>query len=198
MDLRCGPACCHKTSCHEELDSWLVLCIIQGPELAIRHSNAVLASMNAWCVQQHARSGLTEMCRQSLIDTSAAESQAWPPCCCQLKTYRAFLQQIELCMRLRVVQPVHAVLNFTPPNGRLLRQHVHSASCQDESIPCYRLFVHLPSAQHTRLQPGPRKLAKIQLAFIASPSTLHAFGARIAVDGSTGTHSRNSTSLSRN
>lgn len=38
---------------------------VQGPELAIHHSDAVLGDMNDWSQDQHGRSGLTARCRAS-------------------------------------------------------------------------------------------------------------------------------------
>ena len=47
--------------------------MIEGPDLVIHQSEAVLASMNAWCVEQHGKSGLTERVRASGTSLAAAE-----------------------------------------------------------------------------------------------------------------------------
>jgi oligoribonuclease len=49
--------------------------IVKGPELAIHHSDEVLANMNEWCIEHHGRSGLTEKVRKSTIDMKGAETQ---------------------------------------------------------------------------------------------------------------------------
>ncbi|MDE2038545.1 MAG: oligoribonuclease [Elusimicrobia bacterium] len=46
----------------------------EGPVLAIHQSDAVLDSMDPWCVEQHGKSGLTERCRSSAA--TMAEAQA--------------------------------------------------------------------------------------------------------------------------
>ena len=47
--------------------------LAQGPVLAIHQSDAVLAAMDEWNTNQHAKSGLTERVRSSSVDTAAAE-----------------------------------------------------------------------------------------------------------------------------
>lgn len=47
--------------------------IATGPSLAIHQNDMVLAQMNAWCIQQHGLSGLTERVRKSNIDILVAE-----------------------------------------------------------------------------------------------------------------------------
>lgn len=49
---------------------------VQGPEIAIHHSEEVLAAMNEWCLEHHGPSGLTERCRQSGTSLAQAEQQA--------------------------------------------------------------------------------------------------------------------------
>jgi oligoribonuclease len=49
---------------------------VQGPELAIHHSEEVLAAMNEWCIEHHGSSGLTERCRASTVSMAQAEAQA--------------------------------------------------------------------------------------------------------------------------
>lgn len=46
-----------------------------GPNLAIYQPEEVLAGMNAWCVEHHGRSGLTERCRTSVVSLEEAEAQ---------------------------------------------------------------------------------------------------------------------------
>jgi hypothetical protein len=48
--------------------------VVEGPELTISHSEEVLAGMNAWCIENHERSGLTAAVRAS--STSMAEAEA--------------------------------------------------------------------------------------------------------------------------
>lgn len=47
--------------------------VAEGPELAIHQPEEVLAGMNAWCVDQHGRSGLTQACRDSPVSLAEAE-----------------------------------------------------------------------------------------------------------------------------
>jgi len=46
----------------------------QGPSLVIHHPEPVLAGMNAWCVEQHGKSGLTQRVRASAITLAEAEA----------------------------------------------------------------------------------------------------------------------------
>jgi oligoribonuclease len=48
---------------------------IEGPDLVIHQSNAVLRGMEPWCVEQHGASGLTEASRHSKISLADAEEQ---------------------------------------------------------------------------------------------------------------------------
>jgi len=48
---------------------------IEGPDLVIRQSNAVLRGMDPWCVDQHGASGLTEASRHSEITLATAEAE---------------------------------------------------------------------------------------------------------------------------
>jgi oligoribonuclease len=47
--------------------------IAEGPVLAVRQDERVLAAMDAWNTATHARSGLTERVRASTLDEAAAE-----------------------------------------------------------------------------------------------------------------------------
>ncbi|MCQ4346274.1 oligoribonuclease [Pseudomonas stutzeri] len=49
--------------------------LAEGPSLVVHQSDAVLAGMNPWCVEQHGKSGLTERVRASRIDEAEAERQ---------------------------------------------------------------------------------------------------------------------------
>lgn len=49
--------------------------LAEGPALVIHQSDAVLAGMNPWCVEQHGKSGLTQRVRDSRIDAAEAERQ---------------------------------------------------------------------------------------------------------------------------
>jgi oligoribonuclease len=48
--------------------------IAEGPVLAVRQDERVLAAMDAWNTATHARSGLTERVRASTLDEAAAEA----------------------------------------------------------------------------------------------------------------------------
>ena len=47
--------------------------VIEGPNLVIHQSDEVLHGMNAWCVEQHGKSGLTQRVRASDVSLAAAE-----------------------------------------------------------------------------------------------------------------------------
>jgi oligoribonuclease len=49
--------------------------LAEGPVLAIHQPDAVLNAMDEWNTSQHAKSGLTERVRKSLLDEQAAERQ---------------------------------------------------------------------------------------------------------------------------
>ena len=48
---------------------------MQGPNIAIHHSDEVLNSMNPWCIEHHAASGLSDRVRSSTISMEQAEEQ---------------------------------------------------------------------------------------------------------------------------
>ena len=47
--------------------------MLEGPDLVIHQPESVLGAMNAWCVEQHGKSGLTERVRASTTSLEAAE-----------------------------------------------------------------------------------------------------------------------------
>jgi oligoribonuclease len=47
--------------------------VLEGPDLVIHQSEAVLAGMNEWCVSHHGKSGLTERVRSSKVSLQEAE-----------------------------------------------------------------------------------------------------------------------------
>ncbi|KAI8330243.1 ribonuclease H-like domain-containing protein [Chlamydoabsidia padenii] len=49
--------------------------VAEGPDLIIHQSPAVMKTMNAWCVEQHGKSGLTAAVLESSITTKEAEQQ---------------------------------------------------------------------------------------------------------------------------
>lgn len=49
--------------------------VIEGPEIAIHHSDAALDAMNAWCIEHHGKSGLTQRCRDSKVSLAEAEQR---------------------------------------------------------------------------------------------------------------------------
>ena len=49
--------------------------LAEGPDLVVHQPESELAKMDAWCVQQHGSSGLTERVRQSTISLAQAEQQ---------------------------------------------------------------------------------------------------------------------------
>jgi len=48
--------------------------IAEGPNLAVHQPDSVLDGMNAWCIQHHGDSGLTERVRKSAISMAEAEA----------------------------------------------------------------------------------------------------------------------------
>jgi len=48
---------------------------VEGPDLVVHQSNAVLRGMDPWCVTQHGASGLTEASRHSTVSLADAEEQ---------------------------------------------------------------------------------------------------------------------------
>lgn len=48
--------------------------LAEGPDLVVHQDEAVLAAMDAWCTEQHGRSGLSAGVRASTISLEAAES----------------------------------------------------------------------------------------------------------------------------
>jgi len=53
--------------------------LMQGPELVIHQSDAVLENMNEWSARMHAKTGLTNKCRKSKVTLKDAEDQVPPP-----------------------------------------------------------------------------------------------------------------------
>jgi oligoribonuclease len=49
--------------------------VAEGPDLVIHEDEAVLAAMDAWCTEQHGRSGLSAAVRASTIDLKTAEAR---------------------------------------------------------------------------------------------------------------------------
>jgi oligoribonuclease len=48
---------------------------IRGPNLVIHQSDDLLNSMDAWCIEHHGESGLTDLVRKSTLTTEQAELQ---------------------------------------------------------------------------------------------------------------------------
>jgi oligoribonuclease len=48
--------------------------IAEGPALAVHQSDEALAEMDAWCVENHGKSGLTKRVKESTIDNAAAQA----------------------------------------------------------------------------------------------------------------------------
>ena len=48
---------------------------MQGPNLAIHHSDDILDNMNEWCIEHHGASGLTDRVRNSNVSMQDAEDQ---------------------------------------------------------------------------------------------------------------------------
>lgn len=61
-------------SCHHA-PTMCCLRVPQGPDIAIHHSEAVLANMNAWCQEHHNKSGLVQRVRDSSTSLQEAEQQ---------------------------------------------------------------------------------------------------------------------------
>lgn len=55
-------------------DSDLAL-VAEGPSLPIHQPDEVLASMGAWCVEHHGRSGLTQRVRESKVSMAQAQER---------------------------------------------------------------------------------------------------------------------------
>ncbi len=49
--------------------------LAEGPSLAVHQSEAVLAAMDPWCVEQHGKSGLTERVRRSTVTMASAQAR---------------------------------------------------------------------------------------------------------------------------
>ncbi|CAO3593812.1 unnamed protein product [Absidia cylindrospora] len=49
--------------------------IAEGPDLIIHQSETVMNTMNAWCIEQHGKSGLTKAVLESSITTKEAEQK---------------------------------------------------------------------------------------------------------------------------
>ena len=49
--------------------------IAEGPEIIIHQPEVEMAKMDAWCIDQHGRSGLTEKVRSSQISNDEAEAE---------------------------------------------------------------------------------------------------------------------------
>ena len=47
--------------------------LAQGPSLAVHQNDDVLSNMNAWCIDQHGKSGLTQRVRESQVSCADAE-----------------------------------------------------------------------------------------------------------------------------
>lgn len=47
--------------------------LAEGPVFAISQPEAVLTSMNPWCIEQHGKSGLTQRCLESTVSLAQAE-----------------------------------------------------------------------------------------------------------------------------
>ncbi|MDT8445340.1 MAG: oligoribonuclease [bacterium] len=54
---------------------WDLNLVAKGPDLAISTDPAMLAGMDAWCVEHHGASGLTQRCLDSSITLKEAEQQ---------------------------------------------------------------------------------------------------------------------------
>lgn len=50
--------------------------LAEGPVMAVHQSDAVLAAMDPWCVDQHGKSGLTEKVRQSQVSMEEAQARS--------------------------------------------------------------------------------------------------------------------------
>ncbi len=49
--------------------------LAEGPSLVVHQSDEVLDNMNAWCIEQHGKSGLTQRVRESRISLEEAEER---------------------------------------------------------------------------------------------------------------------------
>lgn len=105
-----------------------------GPNLAIYQPEEVLAGMNAWCVEHHGRSGLTERCRTSVVSLEEAEAQV-------LEFVEAHTPagKIPLCGNT-----IHCDLAFLKRHMPRLVKHFHYQVVDVSSIKvlCRRWFPH--------------------------------------------------------
>ena len=49
--------------------------LAQGPVFAIHQSDEVLDNMNAWCIDHHGKSGLTQRCKESIVTLEQATKE---------------------------------------------------------------------------------------------------------------------------
>lgn len=49
--------------------------LAEGPCLALHHPDAVLDTMDPWCIEQHGKSGLTQRCRESRVTVLDAQAR---------------------------------------------------------------------------------------------------------------------------
>jgi hypothetical protein len=76
---------CEMTGLDAQRDTILeIACVItdgklnttlEGPNIVIHHSDEVLAAMNAWCIDHHGKSGLTQRSRESSVSIHEAEER---------------------------------------------------------------------------------------------------------------------------
>ena len=76
---------CEMTGLDTKVDTLLEVAVLitdedlgivaEGPNIVIHHPEEVLKSMNEWCIEHHANSGLTKMVRDSTISLEEAEDK---------------------------------------------------------------------------------------------------------------------------
>ena len=81
----------------------------QGPEIVIQQDEEVLGSMNAWCIEHHGASGLTQRCRESSTSMQEAEEQVGIKLS-QLARIRSSLQ--ALCWTMPAWQLSTRTMNY--------------------------------------------------------------------------------------
>lgn len=83
-----GPTAADSIDQHLVQSSWCAACLtrntnsadcvlrhLQGPSIAIHHSEEVLSNMNDWCKEHHNKSGLVQRVRDSTVTLQQAEQQ---------------------------------------------------------------------------------------------------------------------------
>lgn len=69
------PKTCHVLEIATIVTNAELEVIAEGPEFIVHQPDAVLDGMSAWCIEHHAKSGLTQAVRDSTVSLADAEVQ---------------------------------------------------------------------------------------------------------------------------